>query len=372
MQKPSLFANTNHSDGIYVMLLINRLQILYFILIMPAYLAEPYMVWVIIAVGLLSQLLLTFLSKWFSSRYPAMGYEGFTELLGERKVRLLAGIGIIFIFIKMIVITIGSADIIHQFVFPSMDRGWLILFPIIVSLYMASQGMGTTIRFIPIMFLSSIWILFLFGPFYLTEAASLRDLYPIVPTEWTVQHWKAPLFLLSALSGPEYLVCLVPWLRPERRPLTYLTIANTFSIVEYILIFIATLLFYGSGYIRTITFPILNMGRYVQFPFFERIDVLLVSCHMIIYIYILSLLLLCFYGALRIVAGKQRAMTSRLGLIACWVLVTSCMLIIEKWFWKVGALQKFWLELQMAAGATTYILVPVVLAIAVIRKRRIV
>lgn len=62
----------------------------FFILVLPMYLVHPYMMFVMLAVGMLSQFNLYLLSKWLSSPAAAKGYEGFAALFGERKLRFLS------------------------------------------------------------------------------------------------------------------------------------------------------------------------------------------------------------------------------------------------------------------------------------------
>lgn len=170
------------------------------------------------------------LSRWFASDLSEQGYEGFVLLFGERTVRLLAMAGLLFILIKITVITQGYTDIIHQYIFPSMNRNWLILFPILMSFYLAAQGMENMIRFIMIACLSTCWMVIVFVPFYFSPTASLTDLYPLIPASGSAFTWKSLLFILSALSGPEYLILITPWLNPRQKTLKYFTAANAYTI----------------------------------------------------------------------------------------------------------------------------------------------
>ena len=89
MEALQLFNKNETYNGFYVMLMVNRLQMLYFFLIMPRFLIHSYMIWVIIAVGILSQLNILLLSKWFLTRFSSEGYNGFVQLFGKKLVRLL-------------------------------------------------------------------------------------------------------------------------------------------------------------------------------------------------------------------------------------------------------------------------------------------
>ncbi|MGG2197476.1 MULTISPECIES: GerAB/ArcD/ProY family transporter [Paenibacillus] len=371
MTSSSLFNKTSPYGGVYAMFLVNRLQMLYFVLVMPAFLVHPYMIWAIIAMGLLSQVNLIMLSRWFASDLSEQGYEGFVLLFGERTVRLLAMAGLLFILIKITVVTQGYTDIIHQYIFPSMNRNWLILFPILMSFYLAAQGMENMIRFIMIAYLSTCWMVIVFVPFYFSPTASLTDLYPLIPASGSAFTWKSLLFILSALSGPEYLILLTPWLNPRQKTLKYFTAANAYTIWEYLFLFIGALLFYGSHYLNTIKFPIVSMVRYLQSPVFERVDIFLVSVHMIYFMYAMALFLLLCYGAVRIIAGRVHAKTSQIGLLLSGTAVLLCMLAVSNWFWDAGTDQNMWLSLQSWSGACTYVLAPAVLLITLKRKRRV-
>lgn len=165
MKSLSLYNRTSTLGGIYFLLLVNRMQMHYFILIMPVYLVHPYMVWGIVAMGLLSHLNLMMMSKWFTSSYAAKGYQGFLQLFGKRTVQVFAILGFLLILLKISIITLGYVEMLHNFIFPSMDKRWLILIILLISLYVASHGMENTLRFVVIAFLCGAWISVMFIPF---------------------------------------------------------------------------------------------------------------------------------------------------------------------------------------------------------------
>jgi hypothetical protein len=367
----SLYDKTSALGGVYVMFMTNRMQMLYFILLMPSYLVHPYMIWGIVAIGILSQVNLMMLSKWFSSNYSAKGYQGFVELFGERAVRLFAFAGLFLLVVKLIVITLGYVELVHQVMFPSMNTNWLILFILLISCYVAAHGMEKTIRFVVIVFLSTVWMILFFFPFFFPPIASLHDLYPLIPTDWSMRSWKALLFVWSSLSGPEYLICLAPWLRPQQKMLKYLTLANTMSVLEYLILFVASLLFFGSNYLSKIKFPTLDITRYLQSPAFERIDIILISVNMFRFVFAISIFLLCFYGAVRIIVGRLHEQTTRIGFMASCITIFVCMIIVNQWFWKGATGENIWLTLQIWLGAVTYLLVPAFLLVAIKQKGRV-
>lgn len=367
----SLFEKTSTFGGVYVMLMVNRLQMLYFIIIMPSYLVQPYMIWGIVAMGILSQINLIMLSRWFASDYSQKGYQGFVELFGDRAVRFFAFAGLFLIVIKITTITLGYVEIIHKFIFPSMDKKWLILFILLISCYVAAQGMEKTIRFVVIAFLSSVWLILFYLPFFFPPIASLHDLFPLIPTDWSMHSWQALLLVWSSLSGPEYLICLVPWIAPKQRMLKYFTFANAMSVLEYLLLFVASILFFGSKYLSISNFPVVHMLRYLQSPVFERIDMILISIHMFHFVFAISLLLLLFYGAARIIVGRLPEQTTRSGFMSSWITILVWIMMVDQWFSRTGTELHFWEALQTWLGASTYFFVPAFLLVSIKRKGRV-
>lgn len=368
MKSLSLYNRTSTLGGIYFLLLVNRTQIHYVILIMPIYLVHSYMVWGIVVMGLLSQLNLMMLSKWFTSRYAAKGYQGFVQLFGKRTVQVFAILGFFIILLKISVITMGYVEMLHRFIYPSMNIKWLILMILLISLFVASHGMEKTLRFVVIAFLCGAWIVIVFIPFFYSPVANYRDLYPLIPTEWSEQSWLGLLFIWSAFSGPVYLAFMVPWLSSNKKIMKYLVIGNMLTIMEYSFLFIASLLFYGSNYLSKINFPLVYMGSYIQTSGLERIDYILISFHMFTYVFDISILLLCFYGAGRVFMRKVNERTTRIGLLSSWFVILISIILMNQWLWQTVPGQKMLLNIQICLGAFIYLLVPAILFTAVKRK----
>ncbi len=364
-----LFDNTAITGTGYIFAMVNRMQMLYYIIILPKHLVHPYMILGIIGVGILSQINLLILSNYLKSNYSSQGYLGFVQLFGERLVRLFAFFGLFVILVKVIVTALGYVEIIHQFMFPSMKTSWLIFFLMASSFYIASQGMEKTIRLGLIAFFTTIWFIVLYVPYFLPPIAQIHHLYPLVPGEISIHSWYGFLMIWSALSGPEYLICLGPWIGPKEKILKGLSIGNALSVIEYLILFVACLLFFGSNYLEKISFPVVNMLRYLQSPVFERIDLIIISLIMIYVLFLIALLLLYFYGAVRIAAGRIKVPTNRKGFLGSAAAIFICMLIINGWYWREGIELNIWTTLQLWLGAITYFLVPSFLLIAMKWKR---
>src|ERR1700730_7109238 len=105
-----LFEKSSTKSGPYLIFLVNRIQVLYLFLVLPKYLVDPYMILFILGIGLVSQLNLILLSKCWKSKLLKEGVSGVAKLFGKRLIRVLALVGLFFIFIKMTVFTLGYTE----------------------------------------------------------------------------------------------------------------------------------------------------------------------------------------------------------------------------------------------------------------------
>jgi hypothetical protein len=370
MAATPLFERRSTYGGFYAMLIVNRLQMLYMILILPMYLIKPCMIWFLIALGLLSQLNMWLLSKWLGSDLSTKGYQGFVQLFGERTVRVLAALGLIPLFVRTVAVTSGYAEIVRQYIFPAASINWPVFFIVLTGCYVASHGIDKTIRFTVIAFIGSIWLLLFYIPFYLPPIFTLQNLYPLYPIDWSQQSWHGLLMAWSSFSGPEYIIVLVPWLNPKHKSLKFLTAANAMTTIHYLLIFAAALFFYGSVYLKTSSYPAINMIRYLQSPILERMEIVLISFHMFHVVFSLALFLLFFYGGVRIIVGKFGRPSTRFGYFSCCLAVFVGIVLVNKWLWSPETELSAWFDQEIWFGAVTYTVVPALLFAAMKLKGR--
>ena len=327
------------------------------------------MIIVIIGIGIVSQLNLFILSKCWESRYFTEGAEGISKLLGKRMIRLYAFVGLFFIFIKMAFFTLGYSDILHQYIFPSINNNWLILFIFLTSLYLASKGMEKTFQFVVIVIMSTFWIILVFVPLLFAPMSSIHDLYPLIPTDPSKFSWKGVLLIWSSLSGPEYLIFLKPWLTHDKRQFRYFTIGNLISVLEYLLLFIVAILFFGSNYLSKTLYPTIDMVKYFQSPVFERMDIIVISIYLFYIIFALALFLLFFYGLSRIAFAKWNLQPTRKGYLFCAAVILSSFLILYNFSWKSAYKDFLGLDLEIVLSSLSYLIIPITLWIAIKRKK---
>lgn len=97
----------------------------------------------------------------------------------------------------------------------------------------------------------------------------------------------------------------------------------------------------------------------------------MISLQMFHYVFFISVLLLCLYGAIRISAGTQYKETTRKGFYAVCLLVLAGVFLIQLFYWREGKELNHWANVQLFSGAFTYLLIPsLLLAVTKIKGRR--
>ncbi|PTX64703.1 spore germination protein [Melghirimyces profundicolus] len=348
MSTGTLFNHEQPLQPWFWAVLVNRLQIGYFLLILPKILVYPYMLWVILMVGLVSSLNLHLIGKCLAI------HDGFMKGVWLR-VWMVPAIGIL--LLKMTLIVRGYAGVVHQFLFPSIGISAFIVLMLVAALYLAKHGMTTVLHFCVIAFLASVWATILYGFLAMPPEAHYSYLYPLIPFQWPSNGFESLLSVWSAFAGPEYLIVLGPW-SGGKRLTKYLLAGHVFSILEYTYLFFVSLVFLGSPYLKTVEFPVFNLLRYVQLPFFERLEMIVIPAYMTPLILIISLLLLYLYGALRILLNRNRKPAHTRGLFMVSLAVAGYLLMVDRWLWTTEIHRRMWEQAQMYVVGATFALAP--------------
>ncbi|MEK3799820.1 GerAB/ArcD/ProY family transporter [Peribacillus sp. FSL H8-0477] len=362
MKPLSLFRKSKPLKAVTIFFLVNRFQVFFLLLVFPEYMASPHLIWLIIVLGLLSQGNLFILSKWLSTTYAAKGYLGFVDLFGEWKLRLFTAIALVPVLVKVSFLTINYVAVTRQYIFPSISPVWLIVVFLLISMYVAIKGMENTIRFSIITFFIVIWMILMFLPFFFPPNAAWFNLLPLTST-LSHQSWKGIMFIWASLSGPEYLICLVPWLKQDKKVGRYLTWANILTIGELLIVLITSLLFFGQNYLKLIKLPYIEMTRYLQSPVFERIDMVVISFYLFHFVFMIAILLLFFYGGVRIIFNKTNTKTTRKGFFLSTLLIAALILFLYQILWTYENQFKVFMNIDIWVSGFTYLFIPSFLVI---------
>lgn len=376
MAKVSHLERLNHVDrwsASIGFLIVNRLQILYFILFIPQVMVFPYKIWVIPMASLVSHLNLWLLSIWLQTQEARCGHDGFVQLFGNTMVRVFAFIGIITMLLKCNVLTLGYIRIIQHVLFPTMGKQMLLFLIWLAGIYLAGFGMILTGRFAMMAFVGSIWMILLYIQFFMPVNADYIHLFPLIPQQLTTHTFTNFLILLAAMSGPEFLAfCGKRFDSSIHRKELFRAFAlgNTVTLIEYMMFFVASLVFFGPEYLQLIDFPIVQMIRYIELPFFERMEMIMLSLYMLPFVFLNAFFLVHLYDAIRIVTNRVKRTRSKLGQWMVAFLYLISMYIFSKYLWKTEIDKIWWIKIYVWVFSMLYVIVPAFLVLVTYWKKK--
>jgi hypothetical protein len=329
------------------------------------------MIWIIPIVALLSHLNLRVLSIWLQTREARLGQAGFTRLLGGFAVRLLAFLGIGVILMQSSILTLGYLDVVHQTLFPSMSKVTPLILLCAASFYLARLGMTSVGNFAIFAFVMSFWMILIYVQFLLPQKAVYEHLFPLFPQ--TVPHHILSnlLTVWAAFTGPEYLAFAGKRFAASAGLFRWLALGNAATALEYMFFFVITLLFYGAEYLQKIDLPVVQIVRYIELPFFERLEMIMVSNYMVLIIFMNALFIHYLHDAVRTVLNFVHQPKSALGLTVATILLISFMYFFSKFVWVLESEQNRWTTFHLWVSGATYAVIPSFLALAAhLRNKR--
>ena len=365
------YASDNYWHGSLGFFFVNRFQIVYYILFLPQVLVYPHMVWLIVIVAILSHFNLWMLSRWLGTEEARLGHAGFVRLFGTAAVRLLALLGIGVILLQSTVITLGYVRVVHQVLFSSMNELTLVFFLGVASFYLASLGIIPTGRFAILAFVGSVWTVFLYFQFLFPPDAEYMHLLPLFP-DGMPEAWPAKfLTVWAAFAGPEYLAFAGKYFSRAGGLFRPLALGNAVTASEYILFLIITTMFFGSEFLRMIDLPVVEIIRYIELPFFERLEMIIIPVHMLPFVFVNALFIHYLHDAARAVMNIAHKPKSTFGLFLAALLLVIFMYVFGKHFWVTETDEKWWSNVYLWVSSTTYAVIPSFLALAAhFRKKR--
>lgn len=371
IRSTDLFNISKPLDALSWTFLVNRMQTLYYILFFPNVLMEPSMLWIILIAAACSHLNIWLLANWLRREDIPDGYFGTVRLFGRAAVRLVSLAGLTIILVKCAVVTLGYVNVVHYILFPSLNPKLFVVLLVLACMYLARLGMEQTLRFSVVAFLGPIWVTLFHIQFVFPANADYYHLLPLFPDRVPLNVWNSFITMWAAFAGPEYLLVLSKQAVNHQRLKTSLLIGNALATFDYVFFFCISVLFYGSEYLRRLEFPVIQQIRYIQLPFAERLEMIMISTYAFSVIFVVAILLLYAAGALRILTGASHRPAGRKWLWLAFGLILSTILAVQQWGWANETVIDRWIKWLTRLDASTYAALPVLLLVAafLIKKR---
>ena len=185
------------------------------------------------------------------------------------------------------VIFIREALFIQAWILPRTEVYVLILLLTIPSYLIVRKNIGILGRYSEIVFFMSLWsILIYFFPF---KYAQWLHLLPVVKEGWLPILTTVKTAIFSFI-GFEIAFFLYPFLQKKEKASIGIVIANTISLLAFLLITIGTFVFFSPDSITTYNEPAIEMLKVLEFSFIERLEIVFFS----FYIFVISTTVLPF------------------------------------------------------------------------------
>ncbi|WP_175596838.1 GerAB/ArcD/ProY family transporter [Bacillus sp. MRMR6] len=341
-------------NGIQLMFLVNRLQIGYTVLLLPTQLISGSNYWIIATAFFVSQLNLFLISKWlYNSKTP--NDKQLQNLFPKIMLYPMVSIGLAILMLKFSIIIIGYSKVIQLYVLREDRLISIIIILIVVVAFSTYQGILNVSRFSVLAFLFSAWIILAYIEVLLSPNSIYRDFLPLVNGFEKGQDIKRFFYLLSSFSGPELLLLLKRWIKPEVNVYKYTTAGNFFTLLEYSLLFFIAVVFFGPDYLKKVEYPLVTIARYIQLPIIDRLEMIIIPFFMFPLILSLSLINLYLYSGIKFLFQfKENNLSYGLFVLFLALLLT----FIQHEYWMERSQEFIWLNVYIYLTAIFYTAIP--------------
>ncbi|MGM0852549.1 MAG: GerAB/ArcD/ProY family transporter [Bacillota bacterium] len=361
MKYQYFFKSLNHTktasspiNGWLLVFVVNRLQVGYTVLLLPTQLVRGDHYWIILLAFIISQVNLFLISKWINNRNGSEPIE-LKSLLPKPILYPIVMIGIPILLIKFLVIIIGYTKIIQIYLLPEQRQYIILIVLFTVIAYLTSKGVHQITKFAFFAFLFSGWIIFAYIQFFFSPNVSIREFFPLIGEFNSGRDIHSFLYVLSAFSGPELLLFMKARIKDDGKTYKYLTIGNTVTFIEYSLLFILAVLFYGSDYLKKVEYPLVTMARYIHTPFIDRLEMFIIPFFSFPLIFSLSLVNFYIYKGLQY---SLRFKENDISFFSFLVLIGCTILFVQSNYWVESFQERVWISCYIYTTAILYSLLP--------------
>ncbi|MGG4494926.1 GerAB/ArcD/ProY family transporter [Brevibacillus reuszeri] len=276
---------TNHFNDVSLfqyILFISQVQIGIGIITLPSDLADVANTdgWISILLGWVVANVISILIIQIMKRHPD---ETIFDLLLRYFGKWIGVLcSILFILYSIFVFTITLFAAIHitqTWVLPQTANYFLMLLFIIPKHMLAQKSIRMLGRYAEFVGLSMVFMLPLF--FIAMREGHWIHLLPVIKEGWLPIMKGVKTTILSFL-GFELAFILYPFLQKKQHATAGILIANTITMLTYLLVTIACYVQFNPYQIGTYIWPTLDMFETVEFPFVERIEVIFATFYLFI------------------------------------------------------------------------------------------
>ncbi|MDR7239247.1 GerAB/ArcD/ProY family transporter [Neobacillus drentensis] len=270
--------------------LIHGVQVGVGVLTLPRELAEIAGTdgWIAIIIGWLFSTLASLIIVQVMKKYPnGTIIDLLTHYFGKWVGKIAALIFVLYFAFLGSIIFFREGLFIQFWVLPQTDVYILLLLLSIPSYLIVRNNITILGRYAELVFFMTTWMIFFYFP-PLKEGHWLH-LLPIIKEGWKPILTAAKTTIFSFI-GFEITFFLYPFLQKKQKASSGIVIANTLTLVLFLIITISAFAFYSPDEITLYNEPTITMLKIVEFKFLERLEIVFFS----LYIFVISTSVLPF------------------------------------------------------------------------------
>lgn len=273
--------------------LIHGVQVGVGLLTLPRELAEKAGTdgWIAIIIGWFFSTLASLIIIQVMKNYPnGTIIDLLTHYFGKWIGKIAAFIFVLYFAFLGSIVFIREGLFIQFWVLPQTDLVILLFLLSIPSYLIVRNNITILGRYAELIFFMTIWmLLFYFTP--LKEAHWLH-LLPLIKEGWKPILTAAKTTIFSFL-GFEIAFFLYPFLQNKQKASIGIFIANTITLVVFLIVTIVAFTFYSPDEITEFKEPTINLLKIIEFKFLERLEIVFLS----LYIFVISTTVLPLFFA---------------------------------------------------------------------------
>jgi spore germination protein (amino acid permease) len=273
--------------------LIHGVQVGVGLLTLPRELAEKAGTdgWISLIIGWIFSTLASLIIVQVMKNYPnGTIIDLLTHYFGKWFGKIAAFIFVLYFAFLGSIIFVREGLFIQFWILPQTNM-FILLFILSIPTYLIVRNNITILgRYSELVFFMSIWMLFFyFNP--LKEAHWLH-LLPVIKEGWKPILTAAKTTIFSFM-GFEVAFFLYPFLQQKQKASIGVFIANTITLVIFLIVTIVAFTFYSPDEITQYKEPTINLLKIVEFKFLERLEIVFLS----LYIFVISTTVLPIFFA---------------------------------------------------------------------------
>ncbi|MDQ0917392.1 endospore germination permease [Paenibacillus sp. V4I5] len=259
--------------------------------------------WISLLLGWIVSILLSLVIIKIMEKNPEKTlFELLSKYFGKWVGKGLYVLWILYAVFAASVVIFSTIHIIQIWILPEMSNFILMILFIIPIYIVTKHGIRVIGLFAEFVFLISMWmpILLLFAlkdthwPFLLPIGK--EGLFPILSTVKST--------ILSFL-GFELAFILYPFLKDKKTATKGIIIANSLSLIIFLMVTIISFVRFSPDEIKDYTYPTLNLLKLIKLPFLERLEIIFLSFYLLmLFMTIVPYLYAAVLGASQL-CGKQ-------------------------------------------------------------------